>query len=449
MRVIPLTDAAERRVLSSRRASGRDAERVAARIVDDVRRRGDAALFAWTKKLDRLALNSRTVWVSRAELSAARKKVSREFLAAIDHAERNIRAVARRQRPQEWTLEVEPGVRAGQRVRAIDSVGCYLPGGRFSLVSTLLMTVIPAQEAGVREIVVTSPQPGAALLAAAEELGIRRVARVGGAQAIAALAYGTRSIPRVDKIFGPGNRFVTAAKKLVSNDCAIDMLAGPTEALVFAERGNASFIAADLIAQAEHDPDAISIFVSTSAPLARAVAAEIETQLDALPKTNLARRALEKNGALLVAKNIAAAAKFVNRFAPEHLTLPAGADVLLRSIDSAGSIFLGDWSAQSFGDYASGTNHVLPTGGAARTRGGLSVTDFVKCISVQEVSRAGVHRLAHVVAEFARAEGLDAHARSVELRTEVRDKSRDGSRAEVRRAVRNKPRNTRQNKVRK
>jgi histidinol dehydrogenase len=416
MRVLPLTDETERRLLASRRASSRDAERVAARIVEDVRRRGDAALFSWTKRLDGLALGPRNLWVTRAEMLAARKKVSREFLAAIDHAARNIRAVARRQKPQEWTVEVEPGVRAGQRVRAIESVGCYLPGGRFSLVSTLLMTVIPAQEAGVREIFVASPQPGPALLAAAEKLGVRRVARVGGAQAIAALAYGTRSVPRVDKIFGPGNRFVTAAKKLVSNDCAIDMLAGPTEALVFAQRGNARFIASDLIAQAEHDPDAISILVTTSAPLARAVAAEIESQLANLPKTNLARRALAKNGAVLVAKNLSAAARFVNRFAPEHLSLPGGADGLLRRIDSAGSIFLGDWSAQSFGDYASGTNHVLPTGGVARTRGGLSVSDFVKCISVQEVSRAGVRRLAPVVEQFARAEGLQAHARSVEVR---------------------------------
>jgi histidinol dehydrogenase len=416
MRILPLTAANERKMLASRRASSRDAERVAARIVADVRRRGDAALFSWTKRLDRLALGPRSVWVARSELTAARKSVSREFLAAVDHAARNIRAVARRQRPQEWTIEVEPGVRAGQRVRAIESVGCYLPGGRFSLVSTLLMTVIPAQEAGVREIVVASPQPGPALLAAAEILGVRRVARVGGAQAIAALAYGTRSIPRVDKICGPGNRFVTAAKKLVSNDCAIDMLAGPTEALVFAVRGNARFIASDLIAQAEHDPDAISVLVTTSVRLARDVAAEIERQLADLPKSNLARRSLAKNGAVLVAHNLADAAGFVNRFAPEHLSLPGGADGLLRRIDSAGSIFLGDWSAQSFGDYASGTNHVLPTGGAARTRGGLSVSDFVKCISVQEVSRAGVRRLAPVVEQFARAEGLAAHAQSVEVR---------------------------------
>jgi histidinol dehydrogenase len=416
MRILLLTNATDEKLLASRRASGRDAERIASRIVADVRSRGDAALFSWTKRFDRVALTPRNVWVSRAELAKARKSISKDFLAAIDHAARNIRAVARRQKPEEWTIEVEPGVRAGQRVRAIESVGCYLPGGRFSLVSTLLMTVIPAQEAGVRQIIVASPQPGPALLAAAARLGVERVTRIGGAQAIAALAYGTRSIPRVDKIFGPGNRFVTAAKKIVSNDCAIDMLAGPTEAVVFATRGNPGFIAADLIAQAEHDPDAISIFVTTSAPLAKNVAAEIDRQLAALPKSNLARRSLAKNGAVLVAQDLASAARFVNRFAPEHLSLPGGADGLLKRIDSAGSVFLGDWSAQSFGDYASGTNHVLPTGGVARTRGGLSVSDFVKCISVQEVSRKGVRRLAPVVEEFARAEGLDAHERAVEVR---------------------------------
>jgi histidinol dehydrogenase len=416
MRILRLTDATAKKILTSRSASSRDAARVATRIVNDVRRRGDTALFAWTKRFDNLSLDSRSVWVSRAELSSARKRVSREFFTAVDHAARNIRAVARRQRPQEWMIQVEPGVRAGQRVRAIDTIGCYLPGGRFSLVSTLLMTVIPAQEAGVREIVVASPQPGASLLAAAERFGVRRIAKIGGAQAIAALAYGTRSIPRVDKIFGPGNRFVTAAKQIVSSDCAIDMLAGPTEALVFATRGNPRFIASDLIAQAEHDPDAISLFVTTSSALARSVAGEIDRQLAELPKTNLASQSLAKNGAVLIVTNLVAAAEFVNRFAPEHLSLPNGTNGLLATIDSAGSIFLGDWSAQSFGDYASGTNHVLPTGGAARSRGGLSVSDFVKCISVQEVSRGGVERLAPVVAEFARAEGLEAHARSVEVR---------------------------------
>jgi histidinol dehydrogenase len=417
MRVLPLTPANERKMLAVRRSSDRAAEPIAARIIADVRKRGDAAVFALTKQFDRVSLDSRSVWVSRAEMRAAAKQISREFLAAVDHAAKNIRAVARRQKPQEWSIEVEPGVRAGQIVRAIESVGCYLPGGRFSLVSTLLMTVIPAQEAGVGRIVVASPQPGDALLAAAERIGVDKVARIGGAQAIAALAYGTQSIPRVDKLFGPGNRFVTAAKRLVANDCAIDMLAGPTEAIVLATNGNADFIAADLIAQAEHDPDAVSVFVTTSARLGSEVAAAIDMQLLRLPANNLARRSLERNGAIFVAKNVAAAARFVNLFAPEHLTL-SGLDVkqMLAKIDSAGSIFLGDWSAQTFGDYASGTNHVLPTGGVARTRGGLSVTDFVKCITVQEVSRSGCARLAPVAAEFAKAEDLIAHGRSVEVR---------------------------------
>jgi histidinol dehydrogenase len=416
MRVVPLTPAVQEKVLASRRDSSREAERIASRIVEEVRRRGDAALFAYTKRFDRLALSAKNVWVSRAELKKAQREVPADFLAAIDHAARNIRAVAKKQKPLEWDIEVEPGVRAGQRVRPIDSIGCYLPGGRFSLVSTLLMTAVPAQEAGVREIIVVSPQPGPALLAAAERLGVEKVARIGGAQAIAALAYGTRSIPRVDKIFGPGNRFVTAAKRLVSADCAIDMLAGPTEAIVFADHGNPQFIAADLIAQAEHDPDAISILVTTSARLAKAVAAEVDAQLAQLPPSNLARRSLTNSGCVLVARNLAEAIRFVNLFAPEHLSLPDSSSALLDRITSAGSIFLGDWSAQTFGDYASGTNHVLPTGGVARTRGGLSVTDFVKCISVQEVSHGGFTRLAPVAAEFARAEGLDAHARSVTVR---------------------------------
>ena len=416
MRVLPLNKANEAKLLGARRASDRAAEPVAARIIADVRRRGDAAVFAWTKKFGRVAIDARKLWVSREEIRAASRQVAPEFLAAIDHAAGNIRAVARKQRPSEWMIEVEPGVRAGQIVRPIDSVGCYLPGGRFSLVSTLLMTVIPAQEAGVRRIVVTSPQPGAALLAAASRLGIDRVARIGGAQAIAALAYGTRSIERVGKICGPGNRFVAAAKRLVSNDCAIDMLAGPTEAIVFATNGNAEFIGADLIAQAEHDPDAVCVFVTTLARLGGAVAAAIDTQLLRLPETNLARRSLERNGAILVAKSVADAARFVNAFAPEHLTLAGKYKGLLGRIDSAGSIFLGDWSAQTFGDYATGTNHVLPTGGVARTRGGLSVVDFVKCISVQEVTRAGFARLAPVAAEFAKAENLPAHGRSVEVR---------------------------------
>jgi histidinol dehydrogenase len=416
MRVLRLTSAIEEKILARRRGRDVVAERTAARIIHDVQRRGDAALFYWTKRFDGVALRRNSVWVTRDELSSASRRVSAAFLDAVDHAARNIRAVARRQKPREWTLNVEPGVRASQRVRPIETVGCYLPGGRFSLVSTLLMTAIPAQVAGVPNIVITSPQPGDELLAAAERLGLRQIAKVGGAQAIAAFAYGTPSIPRVDKIFGPGNRYVTGAKRLVSPDCAIDLLAGPTEAVVFAASGNPAFIAADLLAQAEHDPDAVALFVTTSAEFGRAVAAEIARQLAQLPKSNPAWHSLAKNGAVLVARNFAAAARFLNRFAPEHLTLPGTASKLVGRFDSAGSIFLGDWSAQSFGDYATGTNHVLPTGGVARARGGLSTADFVKCVSVQEVTRTGLARLAPVVAQFAKAEGLVAHARAVKVR---------------------------------
>ncbi len=416
MRVLRLTSAIAEQILAQRRGRDVVAERAAARIVRDVQRRGDAALFYWTKRFDRLDLQPSNVWVTREELRSASRRVSAEFLQAVDHAARNIRAVARRQKPQRWSFEVEPGVRAHQRVLPIESVGCYLPGGRFSLVSTLLMTTIPAQEAGVRNIVIVSPQPGDELLAAAARLGLREIARVGGAQAIAALAYGTQSIPRVDKIFGPGNRYVTAAKRLVSADCAIDLLAGPTEAVVFASSGNPVFIAADLVAQAEHDPDAVALFVTISQRFGRSVGAEIEKQLARLPKSNAAWRSLATNGGVLVARDLAAAARFVNRFAPEHLSLPGATSRLADRFDSAGSIFLGDWSAQSFGDYTTGTNHVLPTGGVARARGGLSTADFVKCISVQEVTRAGIARLAPVVKQFAKAEGLLAHARAVEVR---------------------------------
>ena len=416
MRIGPLNKVNEAKILGARRSSDRAAERVAARIIAAVRGRGDAALFSFTRKFDGVEVNANNVWVSPAELRAATAKVPREFLRAIDRAARNIRAVACKQRPSEWMIEAQPGVRVGQIVRPIESVGCYLPGGRFSLVSTLLMTVIPAQVAGVRQIVLASPQPGPALLAAAWKVGVDKIARVGGAQAIAALAYGTTSIERVDKICGPGNRFVAAAKRLVSDDCSIDMLAGPTEAVILATSGNPEFIAADLIAQAEHDPDAVCLLVTTSARLAQGVAAAIKRQLSELPAENLARRSLAGNGAVLVAKSVRDAVRFVNLFAPEHLTIAGNANGLLDTIDSAGSIFLGEWSAQTFGDYASGTNHVLPTGGMARSRGGLSVMDFVKCISVQEVSRSGFARLAPIAAEFAKAEHLIAHRRSVEVR---------------------------------
>jgi histidinol dehydrogenase len=416
MRLLRLTRRNAETLLASRRGRDLAAERVAARILADVRRRGDVAVRAWTRRLDGLRLGPATLWVAPSELERVRRDVSRRFLRAVEHAARNIRRVAERQLPRAWSFEVESGVRVGQRVEPLDTIGCYIPGGRFSLVSTLLMTAVPAQLAGVRRIVVTCPRPNPALLAAAAWLGVEEIARVGGAQAIGAMAFGTESFPRVDKIFGPGNRYVNAAKRLVSSECAIDLPAGPTEVLILAACGHPRLIAADLLAQAEHDADAVALFVTPSARLARAVREEVTRQLSALPKNNPARVSLKKNGAILLAPSLNAGVEFANQFAPEHLGLPGGEAALLAKVRSAGSIFLGPWSAQPVGDYASGTNHVLPTGGWARARGGLSAFDFVKCASVQRVSRTGLRRLAPVVAALAEAENLAAHARAVEVR---------------------------------
>jgi histidinol dehydrogenase len=412
MRVLALTDSVAEKILSARQRSGSDAERVADGIIADVRRRGDAGLFDWSRRLDGARLTPKNLWVT----AATPRAIPRELRTALEHAARNIRRVAEQQRPRSWTFAVEPGVRVAQRVTPIETIGCYVPGGRFSLVSTLLMTAIPAQVAGVKRIVVACPRPNSAVLTAAEMLGIEEIAHLGGAQAIAALAYGTRSVPRVDKIFGPGNRYVTAAKRLVSADCAIDMLAGPTELLVLATRGEARFIAADLIAQSEHDPDAVALLVTTSRALGKEVSDQVDEQLSLLPPGNPARRSLSANGAILIARNVQSALSFANRFAPEHLSVPSGEEQFARHLPAAGSVFIGPWAAQSVGDYASGTNHVLPTGGGARSRGGLSTWDFVRCTTVQTLSQSGLRRLAPTVSALADAEGLVAHRRDVEVR---------------------------------
>src|SRR5499427_9175221 len=256
MRILTLTPETEARLMKLRERADLAAQRIATQIVNDVRRRGDTALNAWSRKLDGVDLGRSGLWVSRSELEAARKRVGREFLRAVNHAAANVRRVAQQQMPREWSLQVERGVRVRQIVRPIESIGCYIPGGRFALISTLVMTVVPARVAGVRRIVAVCAHANDELLAAADLLRVTRLARIGGAQAIAALAYGTKRIARVDKIFGPGNRYVTAAKQMVSADCAIDLPAGPTEAIVLAEHGNPRWIAGDLLAQAEHAPDA-------------------------------------------------------------------------------------------------------------------------------------------------------------------------------------------------
>ena len=300
------------------------------------------------------------------------------------------------------------GLTTGQLVRPLGSVGCYVPSGRHPLPSTLLMTAIPAQVAGVKRIVVVSPRPAPETLAAAHLLGITEFYRLGGAHAVAALAYGTASVPRVDKIVGPGNLYVTAAKRLVAFDCAIDMLAGPTEIVVTSERGNAADIASDLVAQAEHDPEALAIFVTTREDLARAVIAEAKLRSRENP---VAREALERNGVVIVAGSVEEARQITNRLAPEHLTVDAASD--LKWVENAGSVFVGRWSSQPMGDYISGPNHTLPTGGMARVRGGLSVNDFVKLITVQEYTAQGMRALGPKAALLAEAEGLVGHAEAI------------------------------------
>jgi len=416
MRILKLTTKTETELLKLRQTHDREAYRVASRIVSDVRRRGDRALEDWTKKLDGTDISGSGLWISKKEMAAARSRVDRQFLRAVEHAAKNVRKVAEQQLPRDWSLRVEDGIGIRQLVRPLDSIGCYIPGGRFALLSTLVMTAVPAQVASVGRILAVCPRPNDALLAAADLLGITEFARIGGAQAIAAMAYGTRKIAAVEKICGPGNRFVTAAKQIVSADCAIDLPAGPTEALVLANAGNPRWIAADLLAQAEHAPDAGSYLVTSSRAFARKVQQEVMEQLGTLPRTNPAQSSLRKTGAILVARSLEHGCEFVNRFAPEHLSLPADGETLLGRIRSVGTIFLGRLSAQPFGDYASGSNHVLPTGGWARRRGGLSAADFVKCISVQKIDAAGFRSLSEDVGHLANAEGLLAHARAVEVR---------------------------------
>ena len=415
MKILKLTPQTEKWLLVRRAQRDAEAHAITAEIVQEVRKRGDTALFAYTKKLDQIDLAKTGVWITQEEIRAAQKAVSPEFRRAIQKSIENVRRVADKQLPRPWTVETSPGVKIDQVVRPIETIGCYIPGGQFSLVSTLMMTVVPAKVAGVPNIVAVCPKPNAALLAAAGILGVARIARIGGAQGIAALAYGTKSVPRVDKIFGPGNKYVTAAKQIVSNECAIDLPAGPTEAIVFAGHGNARWIAADLLAQAEHAKDAASFFVTTSHSLASEVQREIRTQLEKMPGS-MAHCSTQAVGAILLAESANHACEFINRFAPEHLSLPEDSGKLLAKIRASGTILLGPWGAQPLGDYATGSNHVLPTGGWARMRGGLSAADFVKCFSVQTISRKGFLQLADTVETLAESEGLMTHRNAVRVR---------------------------------
>jgi len=415
MQILKLTPQTEKRLLARRAQHDAKAHAIAAKIIADVRNHRDTALFAYTRKFDHTDLRRTGAWIMQQDIRVSQKATSAEFRKAIEKAAENVRRVAEKQLPRPWTVETSPGVKIHQAVRPIEAIGCYIPGGQFSLVSTLVMTVVPAKVAGVPNVVVVCPKPSPELLTAAGMLGIERIACIGGAQAIAALAYGTQSVPRVDKIFGPGNKYVTAAKQIVSNDCAIDLPAGPTEAMIFAQQGNARWFAADLLAQAEHAKDAASFFITTSHSLAREVQREIRNQLAELPGS-MAHCSTQDAGAILIAETVDRACEFMNRFAPEHLSLPESAETLLEKIRCAGTVFLGPWGAQPLGDYATGSNHVLPTGGWPRRRGGLSSADFVKCITVQTVTSKGFLHLAQAVETLAESEGLMAHRNAVRIR---------------------------------
>ncbi len=415
MRILTDTSAEKYvRVLEGRSSTLDEIDPAVRRIVDDVRSKGDRALLKCARRLDGLGL-TQALRVSDSELRGAWKKASPQFRKALKIAATNIRQFCEWQKPKEW-VRSRNGISLGQLVRPLDSVGCYVPGGRFPLVSTLLMTVIPAQVAGVKNVRVVSPRPSLEVLAAAAMLGVEELYRVGGTQAIAALAYGTESIMRVDKIVGPGNLYVTAAKKLVSFDCSIDMLAGPTEVVIVSANGNAAFIAADLVAQAEHDPETLAVFITTSKMLAASVREEVEKGGRGRPPLHenaIASKSLEARGAVLIANSRQQAFEWANRIAPEHITVEKRDVPMVRN---AGSVFVGDYSAQAAGDYASGPNHVLPTAGAARFRAGLSVMDFVKLITVQELSAKGLRRIAPTIETLAETEGLHAHADSIRVR---------------------------------
>jgi histidinol dehydrogenase len=387
-----------------------EAERVVAPILEAVRERGDEALLGYARMFDQFA--GTDVRVPSEEIEAA--AVSQEFLQAAEIAAANIREYSQLQLPRETWTALAGGRTLGQIVRPLDSMGAYIPAGRYPLPSTLLMTVIPAQVAGVKTICVACPHPSPEILAACRLLGEQRVFRMGGAQAIAALAFGTQTVPKVDRIVGPGNIYVTAAKKLLAGEVGIDFVAGPTEIVIIADDADPRHIAADMLAQAEHDTEASAILLTTSRRLAEQVAVEVDRQLATLPTAAVACEAIRKNSAAIIAPSIEAAAEASNRLAPEHLSIHDAS--ILPLIRHAGSIFIGPSSPEAAGDYASGPNHVLPTAGAARIRGGLSTADFVKVISVQELTAAALVRLAPSITTLARAEGLEGHARSVEVR---------------------------------
>ncbi|HCE67323.1 MAG: histidinol dehydrogenase [Geobacteraceae bacterium GWC2_55_20] len=412
-------------ILSRSEETGREVEQTVLDIIADVRLRGDAALLELTRRFDRLEADAMAeLEVSITEIEAAFALVSAEEIAALKLACERVARFHEKQKQQTWISTEEPDIMLGQKVTPLARVGIYVPGGKASYPSSVIMNAVPARVAGVGEIIMVAPTPGGEInphvLVAANLAGVDRIFRIGGAQAVAALAYGTDTIPKVDKITGPGNIYVATAKKLVFGQVGIDMIAGPSEILVISDgSGTPAHIAADLLSQAEHDELASSILITTDRSFAEKVAAEVELQIAQLSRETIARASWDKYGAIIVADTLDEVIAFSNRIAPEHLELAVRDPfAILPQITNAGAIFMGHWTPEAAGDYLAGPNHTLPTGGTARFFSPLSVDDFVKKSSIVYFSEAGLKRLGKDIVRIAGLEGLEAHAKSVSKRLE-------------------------------
>jgi histidinol dehydrogenase len=421
MKIIKTDDGTMEKFLQRSQLDSSSIVNIVEDIVSNVRDNGDKALHHYTEKFDKVDLKD--FLIEKEDLKRSIQKINPQLMVSLKKAASNIEKFHQSQLPQEWSLEVDEGITAGQIVRPLERVGCYVPGGRAIYPSSILMTVIPAKVAGVEEIICCTP-PGPdgtvqdMVLAAAYLAGADKVYRVGGAQAIAAMAYGTETVPAVNKIVGPGNIFVTAAKKMVYGQVDIDFPAGPSEVLIIADdTGNPEYIALDLLAQAEHDPQAASVLVTTSMELATAVKEQVEEVLPRMKREEIITESLQKNGKIIVVNTMDDAIRFSNEYAPEHLIIATRKpEEVVEDIKNAGSIFLGNLTPVAAGDYGSGTNHVLPTSFCARMYSGLSTESFLKKPTVQRLSEAGLNSLKDVVIPLAEYEGLYAHAESFKKR---------------------------------
>ena len=430
LKVIKLSDCSQKQREQLTKRSELDVASVTLRvckITSDVREMGDEALLDYTEKLDGVKLSMEQLRVSKEEIKAAYDEIGADVVKTIKQAAKAIKKFHEQQMPSEWLKEIQPGIKAGQLVRPLARIGAYVPGGLARYPSSVLMSVVPARVAGVKETIVCTPprrdgKVDPVTLVAADVAGASAVFKVGGAQAIAAMAYGTETIPKVDKVVGPGNIYVVAAKQIVSPDVGVDFAAGPSEVLIVADdSADAECVAADLLAQAEHDPSAAAVLVTTSEKLAEGVCNFVEEQLEDSPRKDIALQSLEKYGRVIVARTLAEAIKFANEYAPEHLQLMVERpERALKLVENAGAVFLGPYSPVAAGDFAVGPNHILPTGGVARWRSGLSVLDFLRLPTVQSLTESGFKRIAGVVEKMAEVEGLPGHAQSIRKRTRRR-----------------------------